>query len=225
MKILFVSDIHLGSPLFKLENELRDLINDKSYDYIYILGDVIDSWEAFIWDIVHNHLDLIADINNNGYKTVILRGNHDPDKTDLKLIFPKCKIYDDYEILLNNGAKLKMVHGHEFDETAEDWFFRFLFVFHWIGQRFGLNLKAWLRKRIYKKEAKRQGVPVEDVVLPAEQKLIEKYCEDYDALICGHGHEDKVVEKDGFFYINIGSLVYKPTYYEYDGDSFVRREL
>jgi len=63
MKILFLSDFHLGSPLFESENEILSLLND-DYDMVFLLGDTIDTWEDDLWSIVTKNNVLLRKLNS-----------------------------------------------------------------------------------------------------------------------------------------------------------------
>ena len=64
MKILFISDIHLGSALFKSSAVIMKLLSDDSYGKIVIIGDIIDTWEGPIFKTIKDNQELINKINS-----------------------------------------------------------------------------------------------------------------------------------------------------------------
>ena len=45
MKILILSDLHLGSPMFSEESTIINLLKSEGYDVIVLNGDIFDVWE------------------------------------------------------------------------------------------------------------------------------------------------------------------------------------
>ena len=45
---ILMSDLHISSPLFKLDKEIIELYNNPKVKRVYILGDLFDTWEERI---------------------------------------------------------------------------------------------------------------------------------------------------------------------------------
>lgn len=219
MKNLFISDLHLGSPLFKSENEIIALL-DESYDNIYIIGDIIDSWEDDVDRIVNEYKGLIDKINNLNNVRVI-KGNHDPSIEKLQSIFSNCYVgnNDSFSDFIFSCI---VVHGNEFDNlvTKYSWLAKLTFPIVWIGERFGFNIKACCRELFYSISSKRNKNYYTKLVSDIEKNLIKKYRSNYNYLVCGHTHLPKINRDLGVQYVNCGDWIHNRTYVVYDSGEF-----
>jgi len=225
MKKLFISDFHLGSPLFKKEKQIIQLFNCNDYKEIYILGDIIDTWEDDLNNITEQYRLLIIAINNSPAKVFIIKGNHDPDIQKLKFIFHSCEVVDKIEIELND-TKVIMIHGDEFDDVIIKymWVAKLWFPFHWLLERIGINIKGYLRELFHSISMKKDHKYYNDIVTETEERAVKKY-KDYSILIMGHTHLSKRVYISKPIYINTGSLIHDPCCIEYDNGIFTKKEL
>jgi UDP-2,3-diacylglucosamine pyrophosphatase LpxH len=139
-KHIFISDIHLGSPLQKNHDDLLDAIVEKC-DNMFLIGDIIDVWEDDLEDIIKDRRNgmIISSINmvSKLIPVYIIRGNHDPTIKELKKIFPKCRIYDKLKMDIN-GDKYILIHGHQFDDLIIKYSFlaKLFFIIYWICDKF-----------------------------------------------------------------------------------------
>ena len=222
MKKLFISDLHLGSPLFKKEKEVINLLISDIYNEIFILGDVFDCWEGNVWMIFNKYREMIKILNDQGNKIVLIKGNHDPSFEVLTEVLYNCKIIEGVYNSNFNGQEIAMSHGNEFD--PDYWWTKAFFPIHWVLQRFGFNVKGWIREKIYISEAKRLGVSLDDIVVEAERKLVNEF-KSYDIYVCGHSHMPKIVQTESLLFVNVGSLIYKPCFYEFEDGKFIKKEI
>ena len=223
---LFISDIHLGSPFFKLKDELINLLTSDRYSKIYIIGDIIDEWETDIESITEEYSDVIDCVNNSPKFVTIIRGNHDPDPMVLQTIFPNKPIYTQFITELHD-KKFIMLHGHEFDYRIMDFitWSKLLFPLQWGIERLGFNLNKFLRNLYHSIAQKIGHKNYNDLVMAVEYDAVDKY-KDYDVIIMGHTHKHKLVRLNNErFYINTGSLINYPVYIEFDeiGGEFTLR--
>jgi len=225
MKILFISDFHLGSPLFSKEYEVTQLFKCSDYKEIYIVGDVIDTWEGDVKEIAKKYDALIRYINNAIGKVYIIKGNHDPDIQKLKFIFHSCEVVFNKEINLD-GKRVIIIHGSEFDDIIikYSWMAKLFFPVHWVLERIGINVKGFLRELFHSVSKKIQDKHYNDIISDIEKTAVKKYS-NYSILIMGHTHLPKVVYTSKPMYINTGSLVHDPCYIEYDNGIFTKKEL
>lgn len=221
MKII-LSDFHLGSPLFKMQNKLMKLLESPSVEEVYILGDILDKWEARLSKILVCNEDIIEYINECGKVKLIIKGNHDPDLDVLQEIFSKIPVMDRYETTLC-GKKVLMLHGHRFDDTGCR--NRLFYPIHYLLQRIGIDIKDWTVHRWYKFSAWRQDLTANDLISNAEKKLFEKYSDEYDIIFAGHTHVKKIYDSPKCKYINCGSVLYKPSYVEINGNKITIKSL
>lgn len=223
---LLISDIHLGSPLFKLKKQLIDILSDEKYKRIFIVGDLIDEWEMTVGEILDEYKDVIDCINSSKKFIMIIKGNHDPSIDMLKTIFPNRSIYTNYVINFGNKRAL-LTHGHEFNFmiTKTLSLTKLLFPFQWLSERFGFNLNGTLRDLYQSVASKIQHKKYNELVFGMENKAAEKYSE-YDVIIMGHTHKEKLVKLPGNkYYVNTGSFVHYPVYTEFTDDSFVTKRI
>lgn len=211
MKTLLISDLHLGSPLFKTTPSFLRLIS--SHKKIILVGDIIDSWECKIEKIIENNKTLINILKSK--ELVIIKGNHDPSIEILSKIF-NCGIYLDYEL-----GGFKIIHGDQFDELILKYSSvgRFLFAFQWITERLGLNIKAVARETYNSIAIRRGKTYYNDLALEVDKTAIDTYKSHYKGLIMGHTHKPVRIDIDNFTYINIGDMIHNRTYALYDGSS------
>lgn len=218
MKI-FISDLHISSPLFKVSQQVIDLFNDPRVESVYILGDFFDTWEEKIEKTLDRHSTLINRINKSDKVEVIIKGNHDPDLETLRDIFPNVYVTDSYFTELF-GKETLIVHGDEFDGT--EFWGKLLFPPAWLLERVvRWNSKAFLRKLIYKNLLWRKKADHNSLVLKMEKQLVDKYSKDFDIIIAGHSHISKIVNTVGATYANAGTLLHNPTYLVADNNTLM----
>lgn len=219
MRYIFLSDLHLGSPLFKSKNKVMELLNNK-YDKVFILGDLIDLWEDDIENILYDNRDIITLLNQQN--VVIVKGNHDPDINTLKKIFTNVEVVYSFELDME-GNKYLLIHGDECDDLLKKYFLliKLIYPIQWIGERlFNLNLRGWLRTFLHSVSAKKQNKKYNDLVTDIEKTLVKKYEDSYDYLLLGHTHLPKLVKHDKLSYINCGDWIHSRSYVVYDNGVF-----
>jgi len=223
---LLISDIHLGSPLFDLEEQLISLLSDDKYKRVFIIGDLIDSWEKDLTEIIEENKRVIDCINESKKFIMIIKGNHDPSIDMLKGIFPGRSIYLNYSIDFGNKTAI-LTHGHEFNFmiTKTLSLTKLLFPFQWASERLGFNLNGKLRDLYHSVASKMQHKKYNELVFGIEKKAAERYSE-YDVIIMGHTHKEKLVKLSPTkYYVNTGSFVHWPVYTEFVNDSFVTKRI
>ena len=222
MRILFLSDLHLGSPLFKSENKILSLLEEE-YDKIILVGDIIDIWENDLVSIVCDNQNLLKKINtlNN---VIIIKGNHDPSITALESVFYQKDVNDRFMLKVDNKSIL-VIHGDEFDclVTKYSWLAKLLFPVHWLFERLGVNLKGWFRDLYCSISSKRDKKYYNALVLDMERELFNKYKGLYDCVVVGHTHLPKIIQEDGFTYVNCGDWVHNKVYVIYEDGQFILR--
>lgn len=212
MKI-FISDLHISSPLFKKDKEIINLINTKEVEEVFILGDILDTWEEDPYRTMENKKDFIYEINQCDKIKVMLIGNHDPEINIMKEIFTNTIVTDKYDIELF-GKKVNIVHGHEFDISNS--YLKYFFFLHYIGERLGMNIKGYARNIYYNNLLKKTGLTNDSIVIDIEKKLVARYTSVVDLVICGHTHIPKIVKTDSIIYANCGSCISEPSYIRAD---------
>ncbi len=219
MKYLLISDLHLGSPLLENYRVLLNLLYSTSYDKIFLIGDIVDSWENNIEDIVEEPIagSIISAINDVAKTKEVhyIMGNHDPGIAKVAEHFPYVKIVPDHLVLDDTI----ILHGHQFNKLIlkHDFLAKILWPIQWTFERFGWNPRAYFRDLYYSVASKRSQSRYGDLVLDIELAAVEKY-KDYKTVIMGHTHFPKII-KDSTTYVNTGDWIHNKSYIEYiDGD-------
>jgi len=214
-RALIISDLHLGSPLFNKKYEFLKLIESPKYDIIFLNGDIIDIWEKKLKDIVKDNSTIIDTIKLISRKKPVyyIIGNHDPKIEELLSIFPDVKLVPMFQ-----DENLCIIHGHEFDEfiSKYSWIMKILFIPHWIGERFGLNIKAFFRELSQSIANKKNKSYYKDLVNDIDNATINKYKRKCNFLITGHTHDPKIIKTTNLTYINDGDLIHNYTYVEFN---------
>ena len=222
---LFLSDLHLGSPLFKYKKELMDLVQNSDVDEIYILGDLFDVWEDSLENIIEEYKEFFDYLNDTDKFVVILTGNHDPSAEEMRN-YLDVLVVSQLEIELF-GKKTLLIHGDKFDTatTIWKWWHKLWFPIHYVGQRAGFNFKKVMRNLIHTYRMGKKGKDYNDFVLNSEEKIYENYKEDFDIVVCGHTHLNKFIVAPGLTYINTGSLMDTSTYLVCDNNACTFGEI
>ena len=216
MKFLFLSDIHLGSPLFQEHDKLEEVLNS-NFEHLYLLGDILDVQERDLNKIIKRNKNIINRIKFLGSKVTIIKGNHDPELSEIQSLFPKAKVLEESQF-----EKFKLIHGHEFGLPVLKYSFlvKLLFKLHWFFERIGINLQAIFRTLYISISSIINGEDYEDIILDVEKSIIDKYSGKYSGVICGHTHMPKQIEHGGFLYINCGDWIHNNTYLQLDDSGF-----
>ena len=202
---LFISDFHLGSPLFDKMEKVLELFNSPDIDEIYLLGDIFDDWEMDPLESFYQYESFFTFLNFTDKRVVVLQGNHDPSLEFMKEVFFNVPVLVRMDLNFA-GRRVTLTHGHEVDETT--WIGRKIFFLHYWAQRWlKVDLKDGIRDMWHDFLMKVHGYKNAHLVLGMEKKLYERYKNDCEILICGHTHELKVVALEGLMYVNTGNVI------------------
>ena len=109
MKILFISDIH-GS-LFYLKKAL-EVFQEEKADYIGLLGDALYHGPRNELPKEYNPKAVAELLNEYKDKIIAVRGNCDSEVDQMLINYP---MMADYSVILYNGKRLFLTHGHIFN--------------------------------------------------------------------------------------------------------------
>ena len=118
MKIFVISDIH-GS-LVALEKAL-EAFNKEKADYLLICGDFLNHGPRNAIPEGYNTMETVKVLNQYKEKILAVRGNCDSEVDQMILEFPMLPDY--LTIILNNGNRIFVHHGHLY---TEEYFSKFL---------------------------------------------------------------------------------------------------
>lgn len=110
MKYLIVSDIHGCLPT--LEKVLH-FYHEHHFDILVILGDILNYGPRNGLPEGLNPKVIAEKLNEMATEIVAIRGNCDSEVDQMLLDFP---ILSDYTLLVDNGKKLFLTHGHIYNE-------------------------------------------------------------------------------------------------------------
>lgn len=111
MKYLLLSDIHGCLPA--LEKAL-DFFDAQHCDMMCILGDIINYGPRNRLPEGLDPKGIVARLNAMADKIIAVRGNCDAEVDQMLLDFP---IMETYMILIDNGVRLFLTHGHIYNKT------------------------------------------------------------------------------------------------------------
>lgn len=110
MKLVFISDIH-GS--LKYTKQAMEIFKKEQGTYLIILGDVLYHGPRNPLPEEYNPKEVADLLNKYSQKIIAVRGNCDSEVDQMLLQFP---CMGDYSIILCNGRRLFLTHGHIFNE-------------------------------------------------------------------------------------------------------------
>lgn len=217
-KFLFMSDAHIGAPEFDLTEGLIAIL-ENGYQHVYFLGDMFDTWEMNLDKILIKYKDIVDTINKKSYKITFITGNHDPVIKDLQKIFPSMGIFDGPYKTRLNGYDVILIHGDKNDYILTMYQLMIMAPLNWaydIGKFFKRDWKSAVRKWYYTKKYERFAY---NVMTSLEKNTLDEFKKDCDILIMGHTHTPKIISIPDCRYVNCGSLLFRPTYVEYDDET------
>ncbi len=219
MKYLFLSDLHLGNPLFECTDELIDLIEQDKFDELVLVGDILDEWEANVISIYNNNSRLIETINivSLTKPVIYIIGNHDPNSEDIQRVFPQADIHYTYPI--DGGV---VTHGHDYDIliTKFSIIARLWHLLSWFTERlFRFSINNWVTRTYLSIAALKEKKYYGDLVTEVGENVVDAYKDIYTFAVIGHTHYPIIDTIDEFTYVNCGDIIHSFTYVTYDSDT------
>jgi UDP-2,3-diacylglucosamine pyrophosphatase LpxH len=220
-KIIFISDVHLGSKGSN-PKELYKLLTKEQPEKIFIVGDFIDGWllkKRFYWtkectDVIRK----ILSYSNKGTEVVYITGNHDDFlRSYSPLNFGNIKIVDEWEW---NGYLI--THGDLYDGIVQ---LKWLGIIGSYGYELALSIDRGLKRLGYKKSFSKM---TKDKVKSAvkfitdfeRQLAYQAHSKGLKGVICGHIHkpENKKIQikNKTIHYLNCGDWIENNSYISYN---------
>jgi len=177
MKILAISDTHIGDPRLKNQEQITNLIKNTKFDVLVLNGDFLETWygdyktSAMCSPIVY----AIRDIK----KPVIwVRGNHDHISVHQNIL-PNAMVVDQH-IELSGNKKILFMHGHQvypFKNMA--WWHKVGAIINSLIYRITkIDMQSWWREKSC----------YADEVIKKRENIINTYGKNIDVLVIGHTH-------------------------------------
>jgi UDP-2,3-diacylglucosamine pyrophosphatase LpxH len=216
---IFISDTHLCSRDCRSDYLLSFLKHHKA-EYLYLVGDIIDVWQLrrrWYWpQAINNVFQKILSRAKKGTTVTYIPGNHDEClRPFVGNTFGDVRLINEAIHTTADGKRLLVLHGDVFDaavqhnrwlalvgDHAYTWLIRANGIFNFFRRR--LNLPYWSLSGYVKGKVKNAISYIskfEDVVIGYARK------ESVDGVICGHIHQPKIREIDGFTYYNTGDWI------------------
>ena len=218
-RILFLSDVHLGSKAAQAEM-LVDFLRVYDAEKIYLVGDIIDGWRlkrSWHWPQAHN--DVVQKLlrkARKGASIVYIPGNHDEFLRDFPgQHFGGVEVKQNDVHVTADGRRFLVIHGDEFDVVVRnarilaylgDWAYdtaiAINIVFNYIRRRLGFpywSISSWAKLKV--KNAV-NFIGAFETALAAEAE--RHGCQ---GVICGHIHHAQLTRHAGIEYVNTGDWV------------------
>lgn len=199
MKLLVLSDIHIGDPRLKNEDAIAELILKADYDELILNGDFLELW---LWDYTKaiKKSKVVAAINSLKKPVVWVRGNHDP-VSSCQSYLPKALVTNTY-IEVVGSKRIMFLHGHQvYPDQNMGWYSKLAFKFNILLYRlFRIDMQRWWRnKKAYQEEVKW-----------FREDIIDLYGKNVHNIVIGHTHVPAVQGKlyDGGSLLMTGHYIY-----------------
>ena len=112
MKYLILSDIHGSLPSLQ---QALSFFETNHYDILLILGDILNYGPRNGLPEGLNPKQIADVLNAMADKIIAIRGNCDSEVDQMLLKFP---IMADYTLVVDNGRKLFLTHGHKYNKES-----------------------------------------------------------------------------------------------------------
>jgi len=217
-RALFLSDLHLGKPLFHAE-ALLAFLRCHQADTIYLLGDIINFWHlsrrSADWSTAHQAvLDHLVTLAQSGVRICYLPGNHDDVlRVSSNLYFHGIQVSETQVHGCLDGQRLLVIHGDQYDVVL-----RFARWHGPIGDRLydgTLGLSLALKSLLGRKTIRTSHSPSAyakwmfkalilkisrfDAKVSADLRL-----QGLHGIVCGHVHHAAVRDMGGLIYLISG---------------------
>jgi len=220
--VLFLSDMHLGSPACQ-EEALYGFLTTHTADTIYLVGDIIDTWVATSsqWSArQHQILRLLLRRAAAGTRVVFTPGNHDAFfRQYCGQTIAGIQVVNHILHETANGTRYLVIHGDSCD-VFEQRFPRLARV----GAKVDCLLRsaigrvnAWRRSRdlphwtVAERIVKRVNDAIRDLD-NFDQRLADlARAHQAGGIICGHFHKPDLHDRHGVAYANCGDWVENST--------------
>jgi UDP-2,3-diacylglucosamine pyrophosphatase LpxH len=210
---LIISDFHFGTGRSHSLGMVLELLTNP-YEKVYLLGDVVDPWEASCQLLANLIKPLRERVYDEPNRYAILPGNHDPLRLLLDL-FPRETVVAGGVLFEQFGNHLyMMLHGHQFDYGLKF----YTAVIRPIERLLLRSMSRWWDTMIHRYYAYR-------IIGPVERRAAwsARQNENVHGIIMGHTHAQKIILTPRLNYLNPGAFLgIRPnnSAIEWDGSNF-----
>ena len=220
--VLFLSDLHLGSPACR-EDALHAFLRAHTADTIYLVGDIIDTWVASTahWSPQqHAILQLLLGRAASGTRLIFTPGNHDAFfRQYCGQTIAGIEVTHHIMHVSADGTRYLVIHGESCDVFEQ----RFPLLSR-IGAKADCAFRAMLGAMNTRR--RQRGLPdwtLAERIVKRVNDLIRNL-DNFDArladlarlhqadgIICGHFHKPDLHDRHGVAYANCGDWVENST--------------
>ncbi len=238
MKILFLSDVHLGSGLDsdeKRKDKLLTFLREQgsSFDKIIFNGDLFDFWFEYKHVMPKEYFDVLIvlqELVRSGVKIVYVAGNHD---FWMKDFFPEkmnIPIYKDEYTFTVEGKKFWIYHGDGISKKDRGYrlmkkIFRSrinIFLYGLMHPDWGIALAKAVSK-LSRKRSRNKVLHDEEDYREYAAEIVKR---GYDYVVLGHRHKPEETEMaNGARYVNLGDWLTHFTYAVFENGSLHLQRL
>lgn len=230
MKLVFVSDLHIGSPDDRRAVLFQRLIQEwleSPPTQVFLLGDIFDLWIAdrkYFIDRYSAIIESLKKLKALGVEIHYFEGNHDLDLVPFWHSQLGFHVHERPYTLEVLGQKIRIEHGDEMDPDDKGYLFlRWLLrtpVLRWLGRHLPERVVHWIGERA--SQASREytthikTVDELNVHRKIENHIVRQYIkESFQVLVSGHVHvrEDARVKVSNERYVrslNLGTWLRQP---------------
>ena len=225
MKVLFVSDIHIGAPddpRARLFTAWLDRVLADPPTHLFLVGDIFDLWIADRRYFIERYAAVIARLRRlraAGCELHYFEGNHD---LDLEVFWARdvgARVYDRPTLFELDGRRVLVEHGDQMDPSDRGYrFLRWLLrtpvvraLGRWLPNRVvrAIGERASRTSRHYTTEVRPSSEGrAREVIRAHVSRLLQ--AQNFDVFVAGHVHviEDTVVGQARVF--NLGTWLKEP---------------
>lgn len=209
---IVISDLHMGSGLFKAEKlyAFLDALLKNPPQQLIVNGDAFEFWSTEYKEMGRQEYRCIRkalELSENGTKLIFIPGNHDrAARGFVKVKFGNIKIANEY-VLRSNGKKYAVMHGDEFDAFVRNHIIITLMIdrLYYYLVKIGSFCKRIIGYNVSianKKNSKRYMNYVNKI---KEAALAYARSRKVDGIIIGHSHYPEIFQNEkGLVYANSG---------------------
>ncbi len=214
-RTIWISDFHLGTVRCK-SRELLALLRNHCAETLYLVGDVIDSWNvgpAWHWD--QTQTAVVEEIwawRRRGTRIIFLPGNHDETNGDLiRTLLGPVEYASHIVHQTGEGRRMLVIHGHQFDRSIHPG--RWLSVMGSATYSAALRVNVWYNRAFTDRCARRKLKRIIHRLIDFTDRRISDAARLHkvDGVICGHTHRPDQRTIGPFLYVNEGDWVQSRT--------------
>jgi UDP-2,3-diacylglucosamine pyrophosphatase LpxH len=217
MRTVVISDCHIGA-LDSDVNALLHFLRQLDCDRLLIAGDLWELWlhrSTYMYGRFSECRTAFEALRKRDVRIEYLLGNHDDTYMSSPLLpLDLLPVVTHMEIELQDGRKLAVIHGHEYDYLIK-WYYPLMRVGYWVKQALG-SLTQFERSSVSSKKGHKRYTELVESIHREASKAYQQL--GYAGLILGHTHFPVHRQSENFLLVNAGCWKGSNTFVEVEGD-------